>query len=156
MSSVSPHIKTIPSESGYFINLVSMAVNSVNNQGANATLSGARVYNYNPAATAPIFSTATWACGGATSTILSQPGGAILKDLGKTVVSSLRTFRKVQLVVSSFSTGVSIGANVASQTGTGNNPTLGEEYYTGYIEVVGAYGSTGASAYNLAPVARLG
>lgn len=153
MSSVSPHIKVIPSETGYFINLVSMAVNSVNNTSG---LAGARVYNYNPAATAPVFSTASWACRGVTSTILATPGGAILKDLGKTVVSSLRTFRKVQLVVSSISSGVSVGANVASQTGNGNNPTLGEEYYSGYIEVVGAYGSTGADAYNLAPVARLG
>jgi hypothetical protein len=153
MTSVASQIKTIPSETSYFINVGSLS--STGN-------TSSRIFNYNPAATNPAFSTATWSqsgLGGVTnsiSTILATPGAAILKDLGKTVVSSLRTFRKVQLVVSSFSSGVSVGAPVASQTGSGNNPTVGEEYYTGYIELVGAFGTTVAVPGNIAPVARLG
>jgi len=152
MTSVSPHIKTIPSESSYFINLANMATNA-----AAATPVG-RVFNYNPTAsgTTPVFSTATWACGSVTSTILQTAGAAILKDLGTTVVSSLRTFRKVQLVVSSISSGVSIGAPVANQAGPTGTPVAGEEYYTGYIELVGAYGTNVSAVGNIAPVARLG
>jgi hypothetical protein len=45
-----------------------------------------------------------------------------LKDLGKTVVSSNRTFRKVQLVVKG-ATGVSSSASTAGP------------FYTGYIEL---------------------
>jgi len=167
MTSVAPHIKTIPSENAYFINLAPMAVNGA--PGPQNALAGARVYQLvngnNPPVTTgttayPAFSTATWCTQGPTSTILAQAGGAIFRDLGKTIVSSLRTFRKVQLVVSSISNGVTIGAPVAS--GNGNAPwntsgsVLGEEYYSGYIEVVGAYGSTAGAAFNLAPVARLG
>jgi hypothetical protein len=151
MASVAPHIKVIPSETSYFINLANMATNA-----GNPAATGSRVFNYNPAATAPVFSTATWACNGVTSSILQTAGAAILKDLGRTVVSSLRTFRKVQLVVSSISSGVSIGAPVASQAGSGNNPVTGEEYFTGYIEVVGQFGTNVSALGNIAPVARLG
>ena len=153
MTSVMPHIKTIPAESSYFIN-----VGSLSSTGNSAS----RIFNYNPAATQPTFSTATWSqsgTGGITnsvSTILATPGAAILKDLGTTVISSLRTFRKVQLVVSSISSGVSIGAPVANQAGPTGTPVAGEEYYTGYIELVGAYGTNVSAVGNIAPVARLG
>ena len=142
MTSVSPHIKTIPSESAYFINVGSMAN---------------KVFNYNSASATPAFSTATWANQAGPSTMLTNIGGAILKDLGKTIVSSLRTFRKVQLVLSSVSSGSSIGAPIASQTGNGNIPTPGEEYYTGYIELPGQAGSGGATnPASVAFVARMG
>ena len=172
MTTVSPHIKTIPSETSYFINLAPMAVHGGTGVGSNPALTGARVYqlvggNSPPVTTGstayPSFSTATWCTTGPTSSILAQAGGAIFRDLGKTIVSSLRTFRKVQLVVSSISNGVTVGTPVAS--GNGNQPwttsgsVLGEEYYSGYIELVGAYGSTGGTAtgsFNVAPVARLG
>jgi hypothetical protein len=153
MTSVAPHIKVIPAETAYFIN-----VGSLSSTGNTAS----RIFNYNPAATAPTFSTATWSQNGAAgvtnsiSTILATPGAAILKDLGKTVVSSLRTFRKVQLVVSSISSGTSIGAPVANQAGPTANPVTGEEYFTGYIEVVGAFGTNVATIGTIAPVARLG
>ena len=151
MTSVGPHIKTIPSESAYFINVGAL---------------GNKVFSYQPSNTPP-FSTATWASpasgtynsAGTTSisSFLGTAGSAILKDLGKTVVSSLRTFRKVQLVVSSISSGVTIGAPVANQGGNGNAVTVGEEYFTGYIELPGQGGTAnGANAYSIAPVARLG
>lgn len=158
MSSVSPHIKTIPSEGAYYINL--------------ASLSG-KIMNFNPnGGSTPAFSTATWADtanaagpAGATggqgiSTALNTAGRAILRDCGKTVVSSLRTFRKVQLIVSSISNGVSVGAPVSHNLGGTANPVVGEEYFTGYIEVLGAngalYGAGGVGSTNIAPVARLG
>ena len=152
MTSVSPHIKTIPSEGAYYINVGSLA---------------ARVFNYDPSrGGATAFSTATWADSGNAANYqadLANPGTCILRDLGKTVVSSLRTFRKVQLLTSSLSSGTAIGAPVGSQNGPQANPVVGEEYFTGYIEVVGAYGrglvggAPGATAFrNIAPVARLG
>jgi hypothetical protein len=150
MASVSRSIKTIPSETSYFINLNNMATNA-----ASAAPVG-RVFNYNPSATNPVFSTATWACSGVASTLLQTAGAAVLKDLGTTVVSSLRTFRKVQLVVSSISSGVSIGAPVANQAGPTGTPVAGEEYYSGYIELVGAFGTNVSATGNIAPVARLG
>ena len=126
--------------------------------------------NYNPtngSSGVPAFSTATWAdtantatCVQGISTALNTGGSAVLRDCGKTVVSSLRTFRKVQLMVSSISTGVSVGAPVGNLAGATASPTVGEEYYTGYIEVLGAngvlYAGGAAGVTNIAPVARLG
>lgn len=161
MTSVMPHIKTIPSENSFFINLASL---------------DKVIYQYNTGATNPQFSTATWAdttnsntCLPAMSNALSQAGRAVLRDLGKTVVSSLRTFRKVQLVTSSIvtnntSVGSYVGYNTTNSGVTGNSGTQtpGEEYFTGYIEVIGASGALGATSGNVsgnfrfAPVARLG
>jgi hypothetical protein len=85
-------------------------------------------------------STATWAFWGAPyggtgfaggNAALSSINGAgkgILKDMGRTVVSSLRTFRKVQLVLPSNSTLSTFGVG-GRQTG------VGEDYLTGYIEL---------------------
>jgi len=156
MTSVSPHIKTIPSEGAYYINVGKLH---------------RKIYNYDPTRGGALaFSTATWAdssdgtavAGGPNYQVaLNTPGSAILRDLGKTVVSSLRTFRKVQLVTSSLSSGTAVGAPVGSQNGPQANPVVGEEYFTGYIEIVGAYGRGsvnvgGDGANGLAPVARLG
>ena len=152
MTSVGPHFKTIPSESAYFINVGAL---------------GNKIMNYQPNTVG--FSTAQWCTsvagnvanttGGAgvsISSILGTAGSAILKDLGKTVVSSLRTFRKVQLVTSSISSGVTIGAPVSSQNASGSTPVVGEEYFTGYIELPGQNGTGNASGGAIAPVARLG
>jgi hypothetical protein len=75
------------------------------------------------------------------STISSLGAGGLLKDMGKTVVSSNRTFRKVQLVAPSLSAGV-----VGSKDSKG-------PYLTGYIEL--ATGNALASAAAPAPVAYL-
>jgi len=58
------------------------------------------------------------------STIASISGGGLLRDMGKTVVSSNRTFRKVQLVTKSRAAGVTSGGSEASP-----------EYRVGYIEL---------------------
>ena len=91
------------------------------------------------------FSTASWAFWGnkATSSI-NGAGAGILRDLGRTVVSSLRTFRKVQLVVA--------GSNNSLSTfGVGGRATaVGEDYFTGYIEL--GFEGNGTPA----PVAQFG
>ena len=128
MSSVSASSRQISANNGYFIPI------------ANAI---GKVYAYNPTTgAASTFSTATWA-GAADkhcSSIASAAAG-LLKDMGKTVVSSGRTFRKVQLVVSS-------SAALGSTFGVGGGPTssaLAEDYLTGYIEL-GFNGDSGAPA----------
>jgi hypothetical protein len=96
------------------------------------------------------FSTDSWAYFGPNSlSSINAAGAGILRDMGKTVVSSLRTFRKVQLVVPSGSgarntTVSSFGVGGASST------TPGQDYYTGYIEL----GFEGAGTP--APVAHFG
>ena len=87
------------------------------------------------------FTKADWAvAGGLADSISSIAGGGLLKDMGKTVVSSNRTFRKVQLVTPT-ATGV-------SGTSTQNGP-----YLTGYIEL--GTGNAGAATANVAPVAYM-
>uniref|UniRef100_A0A6C0LRG8 Uncharacterized protein n=1 Tax=viral metagenome TaxID=1070528 RepID=A0A6C0LRG8_9ZZZZ len=77
------------------------------------------------------FTTATWAAGGTapspyTSTI-STTGAGVLRDLGQTVVSAGRVFRRIQLICPTVSTfGVS---------GTGAVNTARNDYLTGYIEL---------------------
>lgn len=102
------------------------------------------------------FSTARWATtyakggfGNATvgnvylSSILTA-GAGVLRDMGRTVVSANRTFRKIQLVTSGRGSTLStfgVGGLV------GSNPV--EDYLTGYIEL-GFDGNSGA------PVAHYG
>ena len=103
------------------------------------------------------FSTAKWATtyakggfGNATqgnvylSSILTA-GAGILKDMGRTVVSANRTFRKVQLVTSGRGSTIST-FGVGGAVGT--NPV--EDYLTGYIEL--GFEGTGSPA----PVAHYG
>jgi hypothetical protein len=105
------------------------------------------------------FTAATWASNGtspstwATRTIGAIGKGGLLKDMGKTVVSASRTFRKVQLVCSAPSTsGVAGGA--ANENGM---------FLTGYIELptgqAGALQGQGAGynafAPTIAPVAYM-
>jgi len=91
------------------------------------------------------FTAVTWnataADSAAFSTISSINAGGLLRDMGKTVVSSNRTFRKVQLVRPSLAGGV---------VGTSSNAGA---YLTGYIEL--ATGNQWASAATPAPVAYL-
>ena len=93
------------------------------------------------------FSTAAWARGATQDKLFSTliPGSSqypgLLKDMGKTLVSAQRTFRKVQLVVSTTST---FGVGGASGTAAAT------DYYTGYIELgFDGYGQP-------APVAAVG
>jgi hypothetical protein len=116
---------------GYYINV--------------GTLFG-KVSAYN--ASTSTLSTAVWAATAATpiSTQLGTAGSAVLKDMGKTLLSSGRTFRKVQLV-NATAANSSVTFGVAGKAST----TPNEDYYTGYIEL----GFEGAGA-NPAPVAHFG
>ena len=96
------------------------------------------------------FSAATWATGGSTpskftSSISTVAAGGILRDMGKTVVSSGRTFRKVQLMTNTVSTG-----GVNGPAGVSTNPNV--DYLTGYIELGSGFNAVGGGG-SFAPVA---
>jgi len=121
---------------GYYINVASLL---------------GKVSAYNSAGNSAVstLSTASWcAAAGINSTVSTQlqtTGSAILKDMGKTVLSSGRTFRKVQFV-NPTATNSSVTFGVAGKAST----TPNEDYFTGYIEL----GFEGAA--NPAPVAHFG
>lgn len=92
------------------------------------------------------FTTAAWAAFGTTpskftSTISTIAAGGLLRDMGKSVVSAGRVFRKVQLMTSTVSTG-----GVNGPAGVTTNPYV--DYLTGYIELGSsmANGGVGFSA----------
>jgi hypothetical protein len=104
------------------------------------------------------FSTASWATlkyNGLTSgnpylSSINGVGAGLLKDMGKTVVSAGRTFRKVQLVVSQ---NVNNGTQAVSTNGVGGQSTGTtpvQDYLTGFIEL--GFEGQGAPA----PVAQFG
>jgi hypothetical protein len=104
-------IKQNQTDIGYYINVGNMV---------------GKVYSYQPT-TAGVFAQAAWTATPYGSTI-STSGTAVFKDMGKTVVSSLRTFRKVQLVVRDSSALSTFGVG-------GKSDATGAEYFTGYIEL---------------------
>jgi hypothetical protein len=98
------------------------------------------------------FSTAVWAqstlanASGWVSTALATSGQAILRDMGRTVVSSNRTFRKIQLVVPA--------DKAASTFGVAGGTITGESYFSGFIEL--GFGGDGTANGGHAPVAHYG
>jgi len=81
------------------------------------------------------FALAPWAAGGTapsryTSTISTIGAGGVLRDNGKTVVSSGRVFRKIPLLVPTVST---FGVGGAAPGANANT-----DYLTGYIELQSA------------------
>ena len=88
---------------------------------------------------------------------INGAGAGILKDLGRTVVSAGRTFRKVQLVVNAQragNTNYALSTNgVAGQNtyqAAGNSGTAVQDFLTGFIEF--GFEGTGPSA----PVVQYG
>jgi hypothetical protein len=113
----------------------------------------ASIFQYNGASGAGgsflpgAFTRADWstpgnaASAGALLSSISTIGqGGLLKDMGRTVVSSNRTFRKVQLVA-------------PTATGVSGTATTNGMYFTGYIEL--GTGNAGAAYANVAPVAYM-
>ena len=109
------------------------------------------IYAFNPTAGSTTLSTAQWSWvnsaiglpgqGGAALSSVCNPG-ALLKDLGKNLVSSNRYFRKIQLVVRN--NGGAAGNAVTSQVfGASTFGVAGQnlgtfpnaDYLTGYIEL---------------------
>ena len=108
------------------------------------------IYALNTTAGAQTFSTASWCNLGSrylSSLSSTTGGGCILRDTGRTYLSSGRTFREVQLVVPQ-STGTVSTFGVNGKTGT--NPV--ENFLSGYIEI----GFDGQAAGGPTPVAKFG
>jgi hypothetical protein len=132
--------KQIRTNGGYYINVANAGTTFYQNNGTDVA----------PLISANIYARSTM---GGVSTMIATAGAAIFRDHGKNLVSSGRTFRKVQLMVS---TGVVYGGAVAGTDGVGGvdyNPN----YLTGYIELPGlGGGSSGLNGSAYTPVARLG
>ena len=81
---------------------------------------------------------------------INGAGAGLLKDMGKTVVSAGRTFRKVQLVVNasrSGGTNYALSTNGVAGVGTyqaGTTTSAVQDFLTGYIEL--GFEGTGPSA----------
>ena len=128
-SATSAGPRQVSNNGGYFINVASLIDKVYSVSGNNGTVA-----------------VALWASTGGgysvgISTSLANAGRAVLRDMGKTLISSNRTFRKVQYVISTNST-----FGVGGLAGT--TPVV--DYLTGYVEL----GLEGAGVP--APVAHFG
>ena len=138
MTSLLSNTKQSTGDDGYYINVASLASQihaRTSEPSGNTGVGGGS------------FSTASWSFSlagsptSAVSSLVNIAGACVLKDLGRTVVSSLRTFRKVQLV---------LPANPSTFGVAGRTGSSGEDYFTGYIEL--GFEGNGRPA----PVARFG
>jgi hypothetical protein len=140
MTSLITHVKQIPANAGYYINVGDCRTKFFVNSGTDEV----PVIALNPYAQ----STITTLTGITLSTSMATPAGVTFKDMGKSLVSSGRVFRKVQLVTNS-------GADLVTGTaGVGGVDNTTSAYVTGYIELPGQHGMGGY--YSPTPVARLG
>lgn len=138
MTSLLSQTKQTADDNQYYINIGSLygKILSRNAEGSN-----------NTGLVGGTFSTASWSflAGGAVLSTMLTAGGVILKDMGRTVVSSLRTFRKIQLVLPASASTFGVGGRSGTVAGAS-----GEDYYTGYIEL--GFEGNGTPA----PVAKFG
>ena len=143
MTSLQTSLKQIPIDFANFIAIASLTANS-----------SIKLFYDNGAGTGQgVFSNAQWPGSSSNlSTVFSQ-SGVVLRDMGRTVVSSGLTFRKVQYVHAGYNQN---NANVALQTfgvdgpadTTAANGTNLSGFYTGYIQL-------GLGGGTQAPVARV-
>ena len=128
MSAIPSYIKQIPTDARNFVPVSSLAY-----------AGGINSYNESTKQ----FATATWAGAGGpaqgsvyTSSI-NGPGAGKLRDMGKTLVSSGRVFRKVQLIVPGTIDGAATGAGAATFGVAGQSGQVppSTDYLTGYIEL---------------------
>ena len=130
MASVYAEPKQINTNAAYYVTVASLQRKVVTNVG--------------PTDEAPLLSTVYWSNEGTTSTLVAS-AGAVLRDMGKNLVSSGRIFRKVQLLINN-------SPATSGVAGTGSGAAA--DFYQGYIELPGLQGaSTGGVP---APVAKLG
>jgi hypothetical protein len=147
MTSLQTKIKQIPANAGYYINVGNCLSVVYENTGTDAapTISNA--------AFLLTLSTAGLTAAGISSLVntVSTPGQAVFRDMGKTLLSSTRVFRKVQLLRSTLSLVNGGTDGVAGSVPDANTPT---GYLTAYIELPGTGDYN--SGYGFTPVARLG
>lgn len=148
MTSLQTKIKQIPANAGYYINVGNCLTTVYENTGTDAapTISNDAWRSSLVAAGSNAVALSTL------STSLTTAGQSVFRDMGKTLVSSSRVFRKVQLLraTSSLVNGGTDG--VAGNVPSAITPT---GYLTAYIELPGTGGySTGTPSFT--PVARLG
>jgi hypothetical protein len=137
MTSLQSGLKQIPLNGGYYINVASVFTTTALNTGTDAAP------NFSVGAFQSTVST------GQISTNVCTAGQAVFRDMGTTIVSSTRVFRKVQLLrnTSSLVLGGTDGV-------TGNSSTPGA-YLTSFIELPGTGGYSSGTG-TITPVARLG
>ena len=141
MTSLQTRLKQVPVGSGFYI-----------------TVGDARKSFYVNAGTdeLPNISTNIYSQSSITSTLIAAGGSGIFRDMGKTLTSAGRAFRKVQLMTSTNS--VLLGGT----DGVGGVDTAPFNYLTGYIELPGLGTGSGAPPFSpasllgITPVARLG
>lgn len=128
MTSIPAFIKQIPTDARNFVPVSSLAY-----AGGINTLTDNTTYT---------FTTATWAGNGTAgsgskyTSSINGAGAGKLRDMGKTLVSTGRVFRKVQLIVPATINGAATGAGISTFGVAGNvSTTTDEDYLTGYIEL---------------------
>ena len=139
MTSLISQTKQIPANAGYYMTISSAVTTVYANQGTDEL----------PVLSNPIMAS-TLSTSGVYAAV--NAAGAVLKDMGKTLVSSGRVFRKVQVVAN---TGAALESGSPLGTaGVGGVDVATTNYITGFIELPGQHGSGGRFAPT--PVARLG
>ena len=126
MTSIGVRTRQVSSDTGYYIP-VAICVDKL--FGLPATPGAAM-------GTCPVWASSSGSGHGGPISSLLLAGGGLLKDMGKTIISSSRVFRKVQLVVPSSVLGVTTRAVDTNGVGgaSGTSPPLGD-FYTAYIEL---------------------
>ena len=152
MTSIGVSTRVVSSDNEFYINLAPL---------------NDRIYGLNTTAGAKTFSPLPWVSTGAAVTVaagwaanpstptgmISTVGGALLRDLGKSYLSSGRTFRKVQLVVPQYNNGTTSTFGVA---GLGGSAVPNMDYLTGYIEVGFDAGSSRGATHPAEALANTG
>ena len=136
MTSLQSGLKQIPANAGYYIPVADCRTTFyVNNGTSDAPSFGQSISTLSSA-------------GAVVSSLIASSGAGVMRDMGQTLLSSTRVFRKVQILRSTLSV-----VNGGTDGVAGNSTTPGA-YLTGYIELPGTGGYS--SGYGFTPVARLG
>jgi hypothetical protein len=153
MTSIPGAPKQVPVGSGYYINVADTRGTFYQNNGSDALVQmSTNIYAFCTIRVAPTSGTTSTLL----STVLATGGQAIFRDMGKTLTSAGRVFRKVQLMLSTNSV---LFQGTDGVSGLDNAPT---NYLTGYIELPGQGTGSGAPPFSagaltgITPVARLG
>jgi hypothetical protein len=134
MTSLQTRLKQVPLNAGYYITVADCRTRFL--------------YNVTGSDALPQLSTNIYGLSSFTSSLIAS-GGGVFRDMGKTLLSSGRVFRKVQLMTST--NNVLVGGT----DGVGGVDVATTNYITGYLELPGQGTGSGIGS-GAAPVARLG